>query len=433
MKYPLTLRGTLAIIAATYLLIGPAKTHADLVSALIGSTTILVILGAAVTALVLWLKIRHSLGPQIASSGDSVKALRLERIVTTLLPIKLPPLFEVRASLQWAQDGIIVTTHRIDGRDTKSRQLIEDISFPHRGHWKLLGVSCVLRDIFGLTSLSWLEPVGDLSIRVEPSVDVHPKYIPVVSSSERAGDAVEQQLARTGDPYDLKSYHPADGSRRILWKLFAKSGALFSRLEEFSMTPEGRVVIFVLAGKEDDVLCQWALSYIKGLEELKLDVFVGCAGMSHSTSSPARSFDSTLELLIDSAWDTYWQKDSYRQKSESDSTTALSLDISKLISGSTYTGQRLSRILIFVNGETIGSASQVSALSRLGQQLQDQGIKPIFCVQERISSKSTSSSISNTLSRFIVASAETGDRVEDPNSYPRFLKVCAEAQWHVIV
>ncbi len=427
MKYPLTLRGTLAIIAATYLLIVPAKSHADLVSALIGSSTILVILGAAIIALFLWLRLRHTLSPQLSTSGDTLKALRQERIVTTLLPVKLPPLFEIRATLHWAQDGITPYTHRIDGRDSKPRQLIEDVIFPHRGHWRVSGISCELRDIFGLTSLFWREPTGEVTVRVEPCVDVHPKYIPVVSSSERTGDAVEQQLTRTGDPYDLKSYHPADGSRRILWKLFAKSGALFSRLEEFSMTPEGRVVIFILAGKDDDILCQWALSYINELEELKLDVFTGCSGMHRGNHAPARTLDATRELLINTTWSSYWQK------AESFSAAEINSDLGGLISTSANTGQRLSKILVFVNGDSIIEANQVSALSTLGKQLEDQGIKPIFCVQERTSTQSTSSSIKESLNRFILASPEPMDQRKNPESYPQFLKVCAEAQWHVIV
>jgi len=99
--------------------------------------------------------------------------------------------------------------------------------------------------------------------------------VPVLTSSYRAGDLISDANERRGDPFDLKPYHPSDGIKKILWKVYAKTGELISRHPEQSMTPEGQVFIFSVNNVEDDHVCGAALDYTKKLEDLSLDVFSG--------------------------------------------------------------------------------------------------------------------------------------------------------------
>ncbi len=429
MRYPLTTRGSISLAGAVYLLVGPAQHHADLVAGIIGSTTL------AITALLLlvggltFLKIRRNLNLNIYTSGKDLLTENPERVVVKVNSIQLPPLLESRLKIKFKHPGILSKEYILSGRQNSERTLVEDITFPHRGDWEVAGIEVSIGDIFGLTKLSYLNKTATPIIRVKPGSQ-YSKHIPVISSSERTGEEMEQNLVRTGDPYDLKQYHPADGVKRIIWKLFAKSGDLYSRLEEFAMTPEGKVAVFVVAAKNDDSLCNWTLNYLREMESLGLDIIVGASGLKKlGGKTLAKSFTEAEELLIQTAWTSPWGN-------ETDSATLkqqLVEDAAQVLEGATTTDTNLSRVLIFVAGESISNQSQLDALIELGAMFEQKRIDPVFCCKESKEVKKIETPILKLFDKVIFDSASVTSESPNNDSFSKFLKVCASSQWHVII
>jgi hypothetical protein len=427
-KYPLTIRGSLALLGGAYLVLGPASSNADLVAGIIGATLLALIISITIINLFIWQNLKKALSGSIRSSDGIVEASRLERFTINLPTINLLPLTEIRVGLKWTQTGVATYTHSLEGRDSKPRTLIEDIRFPHRGNWGIEGLNCELRDIFGLSAIRWIAPTTEKNIKVSPG-DSYSRHIPVISTSERSGDAIEQKLTRSGDPYDLKAYHPTDGMKRIIWKLFAKSGELYSRLEEFSMTPEGRVSTLIIANPKDDSLCNWALGYLREMEALSLDLVVGAAGMHKISASTATSTEAAKNLLVDTTWTSPWDE---RNSSET-ILKELREDMELVkIAGSTG-GSRLTRLIIFVSGQSIKSQEQVAALQQLGNEIENAGISPIFCCQEIYGPIQKKSAINKAIRNILFEENSLTGQSNALNNFPNFLKVCANSQWHVII
>jgi hypothetical protein len=427
-KYPLTLRGTLGLIGGAYLFLGPASNQADLIAAIIGSTIVSIIILIAAINFYFWSKIKKKLTGSLSASGNLIESSRPERFVITLSPLQLLPLMELRANINWVQKKLRTTTHSIAGRELGERKLVEDLTFPHRGNWEIEGLKCSIRDIFGLVSLDWIAPLSSSSVRVAPG-ESYSKYIPVLSTSERAGDHVEQHTARTGDPYDLKAYHPSDGMKRIVWKLFAKSGELYSRLEEFAMTPEGRVTCMIVAGPEDDQLCNWTLGYLREMESLSLELFVGAAGMTNSADVVATNSQTALDLMIDTVWQSPW----ISSTSKDPLIKSLLTDAEATVEAASTSGSRLSRLIIFVSGESIASAAQVEALTELGCYLEKLGVQPIFCCQEITGVIPSEPKLKTVIKRSLFDDSAIKNTTANRENFPNFLKVCANSQWHVII
>lgn len=428
MKYPLTLRGTLGLIGGAYLFLGPASNQADLVAAIVGSTIVSIIIIIAAINFYYWVKIKKNLTARLSASGNSIESSKPERFVTTVSPIQLLPLTELRIGINWSHSELRGTVHAIAGRDLGERKLVEDVTFPHRGNWEIGGLKCSIRDIFGLVSLDWIAPINESNIRVAPG-ETYSKYIPVLSTSERAGDHVEQHTTRTGDPYDLKAYHPSDGMKRIIWKLFAKSGELYSRLEEFAMTPEGRVTCLILAGAQDDKVCNWALGYLREMESLSLELFIGTAGMISSADAVATSSQAALDLMIDTAWQSPWNSNSTKELL----TKALLADAEATIEAASTQGSRLTRLIIFVAGESVISQAQVEALTELGYHLEKLGVQPIFCCQEITGVIESEPKFKTIIKKALFDISEAQNVLASRESFPNFLKICANSQWHVII
>ena len=103
-----------------------------------------------------------------------------------------------------------------------------------------------------------------------------------------------------GEQFDIKPYHPSDGIKRILWKVFAKRGELVARHPEQAVTPEGHVIGVILTTRASDDLAAWVLHYFQDLRELNISYEVGCLGMGEQPL--ARSPEELADLLISSAF-----------------------------------------------------------------------------------------------------------------------------------
>lgn len=415
MKYPLTLRGTIVILAGAYLLLGPAKNSADLVSGIIGATFLLLGIFLAIVTIFGMLFIKARSFPTIFAPEEIPIALKTTKLITNCGPISVPPLFLLKTCLIFQRGDLTTTIHEIKGISNEERRLIEEINFPHRGNWSISGVLFSFEDVFGISKIKWTAPILDFSVRVSPAGEAG-MQIPILSSLQRTGDDIEHLTERSGDPLDLKPYNPADGMRRILWKVFAKSGQLISRYPERAMTPEGKVIIYALAGENDDGLCSEIISYLKKLEELGLESYFTCSG---STSVVKQRAD-VLALMIDTVWESNWP---LKEK------TSLKSELEVLLSAVGNQAASISSVLIFCSEISLQNENSLEALHSIGSKLEKNGISPIFCIKQ--ASAHEKPKRSSLIKRIFIENKIDSSQADE--LYPKFLKICSQANWPVIV
>lgn len=288
----LTSRGLLVLMFLCYLIASPILKETDIIAAVIFYSICAIITAFFLVCLYNGITSRKSLKLKIYPPSDNALFEAHQGGVTsgndcTLVvktsPVSVFPGFDLRIQIEF-EYGLKPFMHLLSGTSTEERILIQNINFPHRGNWKVRMAKCSLSDRLGLTNYNWDINEEDFatSIKVAPPID-HDSTLPTISSSNRSGDSMPDAREKNGDPYDLKPYDPSDGVKKILWKVYAKSGELITRHPEASMTPEGQTVIFCVANYKDDAVCSAALAYVKALEKINIEIFFSCEGANRNS------------------------------------------------------------------------------------------------------------------------------------------------------
>lgn len=375
---PLTVRGFVVLLFLFYLLIEPVARNADIIAALIACSVLALLCAVAIITVVIGQSLQRNLTVSIFPPQDQedgkITARELVPLVVRLSRAQLFPFFILSLRIEFRSGGLQTATHAVTGSLSGDELLIEPIAFPHRGTWQIQRVGLSFGDRLGFARFRWnTSNLNISSVTVSPPL-LHDHGLPVLSSSQRPGDDVLLARERQGDPYDLKPYHPADGMKKILWKVYAKSGQLISRHPESSMTPEGQVLIYAFASRRDDSVAAWASSYMHSLESLNLEVLFGCEGMG--SNAVVRSAKEAGELLIETVWQT---------RSQISAATS-SQEILRLIEqgeGKNRESQ-VSSVLIFVSNHRLSIPSNTAALQEISRILESRGISPVLCALEEV-------------------------------------------------
>jgi hypothetical protein len=341
-------------------------------------------------------------------------------------PVRILPLFELQLKVEFEHEELGTCVHRIKGSARQGCFLNEQLSFPHRGLWGVRRVSLCLTDQFATTCFMW-DLEGPL---VQQPITVHPPLtaeegLPVLSSCQRSGDTVIDVHDRRGEHFDLKQYHPSDGMRKIVWKIYAKSGKLVSRHPEPSMTPEGQVAAFCLAGLEDDAVCSSLLAYLRRLETLELEIFFGCEGMP--AGQLARTAQAARQLLIASVWQT-----------ASSTKASLVCDLENFLAalGRSLQQDAVRRVLLFCGATRLRSQGMRDSFLACGAVLASMNIEPVFFVTApqtgggALPADSANDDITSRFLRLLLHDRSAPDR--RPDLYPSFLSACLANHWQVM-
>lgn len=418
---PLTGRSVVTLLLLLYLLLGPVRENTDIISASLTYALLAVLLIATTMVVLHGVALKRYLAASIGApeqpgvSGESV------RVFISLRGAKILPLFSLDMRLMFEQPGASPALVRVSGFSESDRRAHVDLTFPHRGEWDIRGIECTLRDVTGLTRFSWTIP-QQTAVTIAP-VPTYDSNLPVLSSTQRPGEMMVDIFNRQGEPFDIKSYHPSDGVKKIVWKAFAKRGELLSRHPEASMTPEGFVVILTIAGKEGDKACAQVVAYSESLARLNLEIIASCEGANGR--APARSPEALRELLIDSVWDALPEQIGHLQR-----------DAAALLD---YCGQltpslRVSKLLLFVAAERLAIEGQAKQIEDLATWLSAQGISPVFCLSQPSGSIQLRSSPKfDTLAHLLVAPERNSNGESAARSYQSFLASCLHRQWEVHV
>ncbi len=418
---PLAPRSVILLLILLYLLLGPVSANSDIVAAGLTYGALTVITTLVLLVVIQGIILERGVSVQVLPPEARITSEISARIVLHLPNLRILPLSHLDLLIDFEHPLPAPTLVRVTGFSRSDRRVPLDVTFPHRGQWVIRGVRCKLEDIAGLAQYSW-NCAQETSAVVVPPITTETN-LPILSSTQRPGDLVIDTLNRQGDPFDIKPYHPSDGVKKIVWKAFAKRGELLSRHPEASMTPEGYVVILVLAGPSDDDVCSRALAYTRSLHELKLDIVVGCQG--GRSYMPASTPETAEELLIDAVWG-----------SANSSLDELQADTMALLDfcHETTKGIKVGKILIFCSGDRLSNAAESRTIATLAAWLNTQGVSPVFC----LTSPSISEQVGGTTRPSRVFKLFTlPERESMPSlsaaTYHDFLSGCLQKQWEVFV
>ncbi len=418
---PLSGRSVAILIFVLCLLLGPVRESTDVVSASLTYTLLLVIGLATGMVVIHGVALKRHLSASIGTPERPGIAGEMSRVFISLRGARVLPLFVLDMRLVFERPGTSPAILRLSGFSDTERRAYIDLTFPHRGEWDIRGIECTLRDVTGLTRFSWHIP-QQTAISIAP-VPTYDSNLPVLSSTQRPGEMMVDLFNRQGEPFDIKSYHPSDGLKRIVWKAFAKRGELLSRHPEASMTPEGFVVILTIAGKEGDRACAQVAAYSDALDRLNLEIIASCEGANGRP--PAHSPDALRELLIDSVWDATPEQVGHLQGD-----AAALLDYCSQLAPSL----KVSKLLLFVAGERLAIPGQARQIEDLAAWLSAQGIEPVFCIsQPSFVAQQRPSKVVDKLARLMVAPQVEVEAEVSYRSYHSFLTSCLQRQWEVHV
>ncbi|NLF25338.1 MAG: DUF58 domain-containing protein [Deltaproteobacteria bacterium] len=369
----ITTRGLLLALFAVYLFSGPAILEADIIATILSLGLLALLVTLMLITAVGGVLLKKSFGVTLIPPQDQapVPALESGKNLSFLLrcnTLQLLPLYQLSLKLEFERGTIITATHTLKGSSYGHRFIREQLKFPHRGIWHIRGLTAKLHDQFGLTSFDWklTAELSGQSLRVKPPSRSEGR-LPILSSCRRSGDTLIDIQNRQGDYFDLKQYHPSDGLKKIVWKIFAKSGKLIARHPEPSMTPEGQVIAYCLAGPQEDFVCAAALGYLRRLEELELEIFFGCEAMRQM--EPAQDSQIAEDLLIETVW-----------QSACSSAASLPTQMRQFIGvlQSKLRDTSPERVIIFCSTTRLGDEEMLNAYVACGHALEESGINPVF-------------------------------------------------------
>lgn len=383
----LTPRGMLLLALALILLLGPGRLETDIIASTLGWALMLVLALSVALTLTAGLLVKRSIRIRIREQSDALRATAGSATQATieLTPTSVLPFFRLSIALVFEHPLPVSTTHHLTGKNpggsTTHRKISEQIKFPHRGLWRTTHVAAAYGDRFGFASLKWEIAIGptdsqEADLEFGHSFLIYPapyptQRLPIIASAHRPGDLMAETREPQGDLYELKKYYPGDSMRRIVWKIFAKSGDLISRHPEASVSPDGQVAIYVVALPEDDATCAVAAEFTNQIEESDLSAILGCLGAS-ANDLALRPHDSEL-LLIKNTWNSLAAN--INDELYSESFTEYLRKVREILSTTA-----LERVMIFTSLSGLSSPVAAQRIVSLGSLAVAQGVQPVFYV-----------------------------------------------------
>ena len=413
----LTLRGAVAGVGVAYLALGAVSQHSDIIASVLVALVVALLLALSMLVLVARVMVRRGLDLRLVGGGDPAVSPALAAgeafpILMRLGSFTIPFFTVCNLRLQFRRGNVNLSSHRLSGRISPELVLREDVRFPHRGLWEVQCAELTVSDIFGFFRSRWRVDC-QREFPILPAHEPSDRF-PIVSSSERPGDEVPHARNRQGDPYELKPYHPSDGMRKIVWKIFAKRGELVSRHPEASMSPEGQTLVYTFARRTEDRACGLAIDYVRRLDDLNLDIFFSVEGASAVPGSgAARSVSRAEDLLLRAVWEEGQPE----------------RDLEQLLQAAASAQGREVEIRVVVlvcAAARFQNEADINAVIAAADRLVSKGIAPIFFITgERTTRPAASTSM---LSWWFFGDTR---EVRAAPMYPEFLKRAAGRGWEV--
>jgi hypothetical protein len=358
---------------ATLFILFAVWQESDVVLTVVTSCLLSVILLAWLSTLVCIIICRRNMKVilDLSSQGYKLVAKDPANLHIKTTNVYLLPFFSLELTIGWNEGSVkspklylnslwlnpLRQSNELNGNDT--------IIIPYRGNWSVNSVYATLYGPLKLTRAKWKIknlPVQDMIWKVGFKIPYSTR-LPVLESSSEPGGDLPDNNNRLGDYYDLKPYHPSDGISRLAWKLFAKSGQLISRQPEPTSTPEGDILMFLIAQTEDDYLAGSTLLYTTMAKNNNVNFTFGCLGMKDMP--PANNIAESEKLMIDS--------------SHAADLSAIENDLSNFLSA-TLNRKKYTALNLFCGEELFTDEKLISRLHSAIDLTIKQGLQPNFFI-----------------------------------------------------
>jgi hypothetical protein len=333
--FPLTTRGILALAISSFCLFFLAKEYSDLIASILGTSLLIMVTLTTILLLVSAPFLKKKMSIVNHDSTQKLFSRTTNPCGFSISRLRILPFFYLSIKRNIPDKEVRHQTHVFTGITTyqgKNSIITDSIWYPHRGLFQIKGYTVEYGDIFGLTRRIW-SCGSEITHKVAPPpVTISP--LPIMAASAQIGDTETAKHTRSGDLFDVRSYRPGDSLKRILWKVYARSGDLVVREPEPAIIPEGEVAIYVLAQKREDLVASSALSYLQILDRQNILFRVGFLGEG---SSLALTSEEAEQTAIEAAG---------REKYPSD---PLKDDFSAFLNSLKKSGQSPYQIVIFLS------------------------------------------------------------------------------------
>lgn len=177
---------------------------------------------------------------------------------------------------------------------TRDGEWLEPIE---RGRYQTLQRKITVRDIFGLTSVSFVLKQG-VSLEVKPSSGL---FQMTALTTHTSGEGYSHP---EGDPrgelIEMRRYQAGDPLRLVLWKVFARSRKLVVRSPEPAIVEENDMFVYFISGKDDENSASMARAFLKTLSANhfsgeKRDMYFSADGANRIAASESEGLDDVIE------------------------------------------------------------------------------------------------------------------------------------------
>jgi uncharacterized protein (DUF58 family) len=258
------------------------KDESDLIASILGGGLITLVIASLFGVTYLRRKLQKQLSIESHIDYSASFSRTPVQAGITAHKANIPAFFSLNLRRAFRSRKVLSPSHILFGHQ-ETRKLIDSILFPHRGLWSLNAIEATISDSLGFARLSWDIPLDQgVEVSAKP-IPIRP--LPIVAASSRSGDQLNESMERSGDLFDIKAYDPSDGVKRILWKIYAKSGDVVVRRPEPAIIPEGEVAIYLVANRRDDHVAGALQSYLEMLYRNQITVLFGTDGITASRHS----------------------------------------------------------------------------------------------------------------------------------------------------
>ena len=330
---------------------------------------------------------------------------------------KILPGIQLKALLKSSQDS----SPEIECvfNETTSNVSRASVIFPHRGNWIIDEAIAEFSDRFKLWIFQFDIQLEEqkATLVVYPANQSSLNY-PIIQSTEREGDTSISTTQTSGDMYDVKRYHPSDGMRKIIWKVFARSGELLSRHPEPTMTPEGKSVIFACGGAFHDSAYSAAADYARLRQQDGFEVII--SGSTFINSNGVKSSDEFLLQSIETAFNN----------------TSIE-PLNNLIAVANNEGGLLKQISVFVdfNQDVENSIQLAIQASKI---IQQSGLTPMIMTISDIPlidkvTKNVKNNFNYNIFKNVLTESDPNDntKINNTNEIIQFVQYCENQQWPI--
>lgn len=282
--FPLTFLGLLVVGAAiaVFVLFGEGK--ADYVLYTAGLVALAIVGVATVTTIAAAARLGWTLRRQEPGLPEEIETDATVRTGLRLPNLSWWPLVDLR--LAWE------TPQRVEARmERQPTGVRELVVFRRRGRVHRIVRRFTLRDVFGLTSLTfskrWEAASSVVPSRGDASLTMALRQV--------GGDAISHPAGEPdGEMIEMRRYQYGDPVRHILWKTYARTRQLLVRQPERAIAPKPSTLALLVAGEADEPSASTARVFVE--DGLLGDDFVfGADGAVRLARDPHEALDQIID------------------------------------------------------------------------------------------------------------------------------------------